>query len=928
MKPPPPKKARALGASDDGIRQIVAQALLSDDASCAALLERLNGFEKEVFDALMTILRTFSASKVNLHGPISKILKKYFAVIGVGTASERFNELCDAVLHNVGTEYAASFVFLLCQFINFCNILRYDKLCRDVIGKLPSVIRTLWTNGLRAEACLTSRLFVELLLSVSCYHGDESFLEVWFEQVLTEELKRCPYFAVLSHLLISQNRHPFVDSINFADLQELPREGEHLSLRTQVADLILTYLPSLHSRCTERQLQAALDFVLRHGFETKNVSCAVGKLIDCAGAMADDTLICQLAADSIIRLILEQLSASTSGCSLSIVQHQQAPEKAKQRISEDLSSSIYSFLDRSLKKKSAFKTNVRQAVEPLVDAFCILPLRSTAGSSVRHYLAATVLFANIFKSDGKLFPVCIRKMIAFARSDENTILSPAASSLIEAFLDICLDALEGLSIAAEIWRDVATAWSIFAVSIKGKDVDDIPHRLCPVLDFMESSAPYTWAWRDVVRLSVLFTFTKWELLEGEEEQQRMISEKIRTLISSAMASVVWKDEDGVRRGSERWSILFSCWEYIPRGVRIPIMKRLLNEKNLDFLRKLSRRIIVGKVEVDRVVLESALNFYLKYIPSLIEEPRQLEEILDWNALLYLQRAGVSLDVALAHLSVGKVVELLRFCSANVDHPHDTLHIVARMLSSRLKIVAGDILESLASIFDKCVADGNVQLLSVAANALEVSYLPISLIYSFILEHEPASPVFGHTDVERDVTNLCFALVSVQSLNSPDFTHLRSVQRVLDNAIRYAHPSVNNDQCAVFSQFLIKVFKAVQNFITNQYGTAEQVDELVHGLHSLAHALTIHKIYYSRIVGTILSAVMYQLEEIEFALYKLHSISDKHRLLLMLASLAYFKLYKKNRKKFWEIQINIQPCSVNDLLKFTQIRLLWPSPVSA
>ncbi|KAL6742878.1 hypothetical protein Aduo_015977 [Ancylostoma duodenale] len=645
MKPPPPKKARAAGATEDGVRQIVAQALLSDDASCAALLERLNGFEKEIFDALMTILRTFSASKVNLHGPISKILKKYFAVIGVGTAAERFNELCDAVLHNIGTDYAPSFVFLLCQFINFCNIVRFDKLCRDVVAKLPGVIRTLWKSGLTSEACATSRLFMELLLSISCYHGDESFLDVWFEQVLTEELKRCPYCAVLSILLNSQNSHSFVDSVDFSDIQELSNEGGHSSPRAQMTDLILTYLPSLHGRCTERQLRTAVDFVLRHGFETNNVSFTIGKLINSAGAVADDTLVCQLVADSLIRLVLEQLSAS----------------------------------------------------------------------------AAAMLFANVFKNDDKLFAVCIRKMNALARTEHTALPSPA-SSLIEAFFDDCLNSLEGLSNVAEIWRDVAAALLTFVVPIKEKFTDDLPHRLCPVLDFVDAPASYSWAWRDVVRLS--------------------------------------------------------------------------------------KRIIVGKVEMDKAVLECALNFYLKYIPSLTEGARQLEEMLNWEALLSLQRAGVSLDVALAQL--------------------------------------------------------------------------------------PAEKAFGHTDVERDVVNLCFALASVQSLSSPDFTHVRSVQRVLDNAIRYAHPSVNNDQCAVFAQLLIKVFKAVQHFIINQCGTAEQVDELVHGLHSLTHALTIHKMYYSRIVGAILSAVIYQLEEIEFSLYKLHSISDKHSASLLATNLPPSErlLYKR------------------------------------
>lgn len=43
-----------------------------------------------------------------------------------------------------------------------------------------------------------------------------------------------------------------------------------------MADLILTYLPSLRSRCTARQLRAAVDFVLRQAFETNDVSLCIG----------------------------------------------------------------------------------------------------------------------------------------------------------------------------------------------------------------------------------------------------------------------------------------------------------------------------------------------------------------------------------------------------------------------------------------------------------------------------------------------------------------------------------------------------------------------------------------------------------------------------------------------------------------------------
>ncbi|VDM65378.1 unnamed protein product [Strongylus vulgaris] len=164
-------------------------------------------------------------------------------------------------------------------------------------------------------------------------------------------------------------------------------------------------------------------------------------------------------------------------------------------------------------------------------------------------------------------------------------------------------------------------------------------------------------------------------------------------------------------------------------------------------------------------------------------------------------------------------------STSKNSLHEVLAVAAVLIPLKLKSVEDDCLASLAAAFEQCAHTSNYTLLSIAADALEA---------------------YGHTDKERDVVHLCFSLLSVMPLTDSDFKSIRGFQKVLDNAMRYAHPSVNNDQCSVFAQLFIKVFKAVEKFLTRQCGVAEEVDELVHGLNSLAHALTFHEIYYSRV----------------------------------------------------------------------------------
>ncbi|KAK6753545.1 hypothetical protein RB195_012875 [Necator americanus] len=857
--PPSSKRLRYAEQSADEVRRTVAQALLSDDTACAALLEDLVGLEEKVVDALMTLLKTLNPSEVNLSGPISNTLRKYFALIGVSTATERFKELYNVIESGNGAEYVSNFAILMCQLVRFSNVIQYDKLLQEVITRLPSIISTLWGNGFKTDACTTSRLFAELLLATRSYRAEERVKDLWFEQVITKDTRRCPYFATLSLLLSSDNRKHIDDLVEASALQKLPTsERGNMCLRTQMSDVILCYFSSLYNRCSRRQMEVFLDFVLLHGFEMRKISNVIEELMHCIDKMANDVPAYQLMANSIMRLLLKHMFATNSEPFLDDyldflrnIQHCEGDEK---KSSEHLKN-IAHFLDHVVKNKWAPAFSVSPAVKSLVSAFFGLPLQFSSEPSRGYYLAAAFLLINVFKSsDDALFKAGIRMIRDLIRGIESNVSLNAEFSTLELFFNNCLYFLKGLPNGDATWKDVASILCVVVTSNTDKS-DAFYH--CPALTYMEHSRK-DFSWAQVVSLSVLFMSTRWkELLKcsKHDKQQLKIVKKIRLLLSTMLSTVPWDDKEQVRSVSEQLCILYVYWDFIPRSVRPSVMKKLLTEEDVKLLSKLTTRIISGKIGVEKKVLESAINFYLKYIPILCEGIRPLEEVLGYDSLVCLLRSGVSLDVILAQFSVEKVMELLRFCSTNVEHPQENLNIITFLISSKLKDVAGDALAPLASTFENYMQIGDGKdLLLLAANALEI---------------------FAHTDIERDVVDLCFSFLSVQPLPGTDFERIRCVQKVLDSAIRYAHPSVNNDQCAVFVQQLIKVFNAVRHFIIHHCGTAEETEELVHGLNSLAHAITLHRIYYSRIVGAMVSAVIYPQNDLEFAVYKLHDISDKH-----------------------------------------------------
>ncbi|KHJ94489.1 hypothetical protein OESDEN_05585 [Oesophagostomum dentatum] len=296
---------------------------------------------------------------------------------------------------------------------------------------------------------------------------------------------------------------------------------------------------------------------------------------------------------------------------------------------------------------------------------------------------------------------------------------------------------------------------------------------------------------------------------------------------------------------------------------------------IEAITRLATHVVKGKVEAHKTLIEGAINFYLRYFPVLYQDMQSLEDIFNWNSLIQMQRASASLDVLPEQLSAQKILELLTICCTCDDNAQECLIMAEILVIPKLKIVGSDALVLIGMMFEKFTAsvENTMRLLPLAAKSLEI---------------------FGHTDVEREVVSLCFGLISVLRLGDCGFADIRNVLRILENAIRYAYPSVNNDQCSIFAELLIKVFKAVQNFITNHNGTTEEVDELVHSLNSLCHALTVHKIYYSRIVGAILSAVMCPVEEMEFAIYKLHSICDKHSTSMLATNLPPSERLKYKR----------------------------------
>ncbi|VDP17949.1 unnamed protein product [Heligmosomoides polygyrus] len=248
-----------------------------------------------------------------------------------------------------------------------------------------------------------------------------------------------------------------------------------------------------------------------------------------------------------------------------------------------------------------------------------------------------------------------------------------------------LSVLEQVGSISDVWELLAKLACNVTLNYSSETAGSPVDELCPALKYSERKEEDCWSWIKVLRLRVLLATTKWEKLsQRSENEQRDILNKVRNAyFAGVLSNVNWKDNDLVQTYAERWSLLFTCWEALQRGSRLAVMKRLLSDSDLKSLRKWSARIIAGKTNVDGVVVERALAFYLKYLINDIDTTRTVEDLIDWKVLIYLQQKGVHLDAVELQLSVDKVVELL-LCAEEVELTAETFAVVEKLLSSRLK----------------------------------------------------------------------------------------------------------------------------------------------------------------------------------------------------------------------------------------------------
>ncbi|ETN82273.1 putative flagellar protein FliS, partial [Necator americanus] len=204
------------------------------------------------------------------------------------------------------------------------------------------------------------------------------------------DTRRCPYFATLSLLLSSGNRKHIDDLVEASALQKLPTsERGNMCLRTQMSDLILCYFSSLYNRCSQRQMEVFVDFVLLHGFEMAKISNVIEELMHCIDKMANDVPAYQLMANSIMRLLLKHMFATNSepflDDYLDFLRNIQLCKADEKKSSEHLKN-IAHFLDHVVKNKWASAFSVSPAVKSLVSAFFGLPLQFSSEPSRGYYL--------------------------------------------------------------------------------------------------------------------------------------------------------------------------------------------------------------------------------------------------------------------------------------------------------------------------------------------------------------------------------------------------------------------------------------------------------------------------------------------------------------------------------------------------------------
>ncbi|KAK6013067.1 hypothetical protein OSTOST_21681, partial [Ostertagia ostertagi] len=285
-----------------------------DDASCKTLLVKLVGLEKEIVDALVDILKSCIVFQFSPTSPVLHVVYQYFASIGVGTAIERFHEFHDLILSNIANEYASNFAFLVEKLITFAHVLRHDKLRHEICSHLPDTIKLLWKNKKRVEACRIAKLFVQLLMVAKRYHEEENLSKLWLEKTYSEEMMKCPYMSALTVLLDPGRTGCAEMMIELSSLLELPsNEVKELCLRSQAADLFLTFLSSYATYCSRKQLEALLEFLILEYIRTDNISSFVSDINHATDCLADIDILWEVVSEILYRHLSEVLSKEASG---------------------------------------------------------------------------------------------------------------------------------------------------------------------------------------------------------------------------------------------------------------------------------------------------------------------------------------------------------------------------------------------------------------------------------------------------------------------------------------------------------------------------------------------------------------------------------------------------------------------------------------
>uniref|UniRef100_A0A7I5ECX9 DUF2428 domain-containing protein n=1 Tax=Haemonchus contortus TaxID=6289 RepID=A0A7I5ECX9_HAECO len=870
MVAPPSKKAKHSSEPEvEVLQKTLRQALLSDDASSEALLKNFTGFGKEIIDALIVILKSCKVFQFSSTSPVLHAVCQHFSSLGATTAIERFREVRDVILNSSGDECVSNFTFLMEKLVASVHVLRYDKLSSEICSNLPSIIEFLWKNSKHVEACRLAKALVELLL-VAKWYRDGNKSEMQLEKTFSAEMLKCPYMAALTILLKPQSSTRPNARIELSALMDLPSNDiRELCLCSQAVDLISSFLPSYYTYCCHEQMQTMLEFIILQYMETCNLSSLVLDIKHATDCLAEVDILWGIILKLLCRHLAKMLSREVSdknsiiGVLILVLKNLSTFEEDGESSLKTLSAPIQSFIHQGYGQKWTSK-KLGHHPTSLATAICDLPHQAERSPLTKPYAIVVLALAIATESsDLTLFASAIRVLQSLARQTEIRQIFMHVFIRDGFFADQWLF-LHEAEYPSELCKDVIEfLCSASEMDCSGSKIfnDDI-HNVCPALKYFECQNDVLWSWRQVMRLLVLLSTTRWEnLLQCSDHFKDDVFAKIRNRYLVDMVSGIdWKNEELLNSHAERWSILFTCWKAIPRSIRGSTIAVLL-KNDLEKIKRFARHLIKGKLQLNGAIVNDAIVFYLKYLTA-ADERHSLESIIDWITLRNLQKTEASLEVVLPLLSIEKILEMLQSCAQDDAPTEGDLVLVERMMSSGLKERSYDVLVYLTSIFEKTTH--SPLLLKCATAALKV---------------------FAQTEIERDIVVLCLSLLSIYNVTESNFHELRDMQSLLYSAIHYAHSATNNDQCAVFAHSFVKMLKAVQHFAHHKSGSADEIDELIHGANRLSHTLAYsHKSYYNRVIGSILSHVVSRYDSIQVAIFKLHAINDTHSSSMMATNL--------------------------------------------